>query len=223
MQTNRGDTSPYDRAKTIAERAAWAWLASGRRGPRTRHHQPRLGPRPRVAEPTIPLRLNLRQETLGRFDPLPCRAFRLQRGRCARRRAPACPGDARDDARSCGAAFLLAPAISIGCPTWPRCSSMDSATRRRRFHFIPVPDFVARMAALFSIHDCSGPALRTGKRGRLRLVGEGQASVGLDTASDHRGRPRHCTKPSGKRPGPERATDPMTAEHPKVGMRTPAL
>jgi dihydroflavonol-4-reductase len=26
-ETNRGDTSPYDRAKTIAERAAWAWLA----------------------------------------------------------------------------------------------------------------------------------------------------------------------------------------------------
>src|SRR5208283_3004144 len=24
-ETNRGDTSPYDRAKTIAERAAWAW------------------------------------------------------------------------------------------------------------------------------------------------------------------------------------------------------
>ena len=27
-ETNRGDTSPYDRAKTIAERAAWAWLAA---------------------------------------------------------------------------------------------------------------------------------------------------------------------------------------------------
>jgi dihydroflavonol-4-reductase len=27
-KANRGDTSPYDRAKTIAERAAWAWLAS---------------------------------------------------------------------------------------------------------------------------------------------------------------------------------------------------
>ena len=26
-ETNRRDTSPYDRAKTIAERAAWAWLA----------------------------------------------------------------------------------------------------------------------------------------------------------------------------------------------------
>jgi dihydroflavonol-4-reductase len=27
-ETNRRDTSPYDRAKTIAERAAWAWLAT---------------------------------------------------------------------------------------------------------------------------------------------------------------------------------------------------
>ena len=27
-ETNRGDTSPYDRAKTMAERAAWAWLAA---------------------------------------------------------------------------------------------------------------------------------------------------------------------------------------------------
>ena len=27
-ETNRSDTSPYDRAKTIAERAAWAWLAA---------------------------------------------------------------------------------------------------------------------------------------------------------------------------------------------------
>ena len=27
-ETNRRDTSPYDRAKTIAERAAWAWLAA---------------------------------------------------------------------------------------------------------------------------------------------------------------------------------------------------
>ena len=27
-ETNRDDTSPYDRAKTIAERAAWAWLAA---------------------------------------------------------------------------------------------------------------------------------------------------------------------------------------------------
>jgi dihydroflavonol-4-reductase len=29
-ETNRRDTSPYDRAKTIAERAAWAWLAARR-------------------------------------------------------------------------------------------------------------------------------------------------------------------------------------------------
>jgi dihydroflavonol-4-reductase len=27
-ETNRRDTSPYDRAKTLAERAAWAWLAA---------------------------------------------------------------------------------------------------------------------------------------------------------------------------------------------------
>ncbi len=27
-ETNRNDTSPYDRSKTIAERAAWAWLAA---------------------------------------------------------------------------------------------------------------------------------------------------------------------------------------------------
>ena len=31
-ETNRRDTSPYDRAKTIAERAAWAWLAEEGRG-----------------------------------------------------------------------------------------------------------------------------------------------------------------------------------------------
>jgi dihydroflavonol-4-reductase len=31
-ETNRDDSSPYDRSKTIAERAAWAWLAAAAAG-----------------------------------------------------------------------------------------------------------------------------------------------------------------------------------------------
>jgi len=75
-ETNRGDTfpyddtSPYDRAKTIAERTAWAWFGCRRRQPRTRHRQPRPDPRPR--EQTFRFRLSSSRSCWTARSP-PCR------------------------------------------------------------------------------------------------------------------------------------------------------
>ncbi len=46
-ETNRDDTSPYDRAKTIAERAAWAWHKAEGGGLELVTVNPSLGSRPR--------------------------------------------------------------------------------------------------------------------------------------------------------------------------------
>jgi len=59
---------------------------------------------------------------------------------------------------------------------------------------IPVPDSVARVAALFDLI-VRGRLYDLGKK-TTRLVGEGQASIGLDLAPDHRNRPRYRPEPS---------------------------
>ena len=43
-ETNRNDTSAYERSKTIAERAAWAWHKAEGGAARTRHRQSGVGP-----------------------------------------------------------------------------------------------------------------------------------------------------------------------------------
>ena len=208
-ETNRGDTSPYDRAKTIAERAAWAWLASEGGGLELVAVNPGL-----VLGPVLGADYSASIEFVKKLLDGSIPALPVQRGRCARRRAPTSAGD--DNARSCGAAFC-----------WLRRFLLD--VRRRQ----DTQAGTWRSGEEGSIHscarfcradggavrsDCPGPALRTGEKA-TRFVGEGQASVGLDTAPDHRDRPRHCTKPSGKRPGlSDRPNDGRT---PQVRHQTP--
>jgi dihydroflavonol-4-reductase len=79
-EANRGDTSPYDRAKTIAERAAWAWLAAEGGNLELVTINPSL-----ILGPVLGADFSasiVRQEAVGRLDPR-LAALRLQRGRCA--------------------------------------------------------------------------------------------------------------------------------------------
>jgi dihydroflavonol-4-reductase len=93
-ETNRRDTSPYDRAKTLAERAAWGWLAAEGGGVELVTINPGL-----VLGPVLGSDYSASIEAIKKLldGSIPA-AFRLQRGRCAGQRAPACAGD--DDARS---------------------------------------------------------------------------------------------------------------------------
>ncbi len=127
-ETNRRDTSPYDRAKTIAERAAWAWLAEEGRGLELVTINPSL-----VLGPVLGSDFSASIETIkklldGSIPALPRFGFNVV--------------DVRDIARLHVLAMTApeaagngssARAISIGCPTSPRCSSRDLATGRRRF------------------------------------------------------------------------------------------
>jgi dihydroflavonol-4-reductase len=72
-ETNRGDTSPYDRAKTIAERAAWAWLVAERGSLELVTVNPGLILGPLLAQ-TFRLRLSSSRSSWTAPSP-PCRAL----------------------------------------------------------------------------------------------------------------------------------------------------
>ena len=80
-ETNRRDTSPYDRAKTIAERAAWAWLAAEGGGLELVAVDPSLvlGP---VLERIFPLRLRSSRSFSTARSPR-CRASASTWSTCA--------------------------------------------------------------------------------------------------------------------------------------------
>ena len=143
-ETNRGDTSPYDRAKTIAERAAWAWLAAEGGGLELVTVNPGLvlGP---VLGADYSASIEFVKKLLdGSIPALPRFGFNVV--------------DVRDVARLHVLAMTTPEAagqrfIGSGDFYWmsdvAKMLKQGLGDQAKKVPFIPVPDFVARMAALF--------------------------------------------------------------------------
>ena len=143
-ETNRRDTSPYDRAKTIAERAAWAWLAAEGGGLELVAVNPSL-----VLGPVLGADFSASIEVVkklldGSIPALPRFGFNVV--------------DVRDIARLHVLAMTTPQAagdrfIGSGDFYWmsdvARILREGLGDKAKKVPSIPVPDFVARMAALF--------------------------------------------------------------------------
>jgi dihydroflavonol-4-reductase len=143
-ETNRGDTSPYDRAKTIAERAAWAWLAAEGGGLELVTVNPGL-----VLGPVLGSDYSASIEVIkklldGSIPVIPRFGFNVV--------------DVRDIARLHVLAMTTPEAagqrfIGSGDFYWmsdvAQILKQGLGDKAKKVPFIPVPDFVARMAALF--------------------------------------------------------------------------
>src|SRR5271166_5096931 len=143
-ETNRGDTSPYDRAKTIAERAAWAWLAAEGGGLELAAVNPGL-----VLGPVLGSDFSASIEAVkklldGSILVLPRFGFNVV--------------DVRDIARLHVLAMTTPEAagqrfIGSGDFYWmsdvAQILKQGLGDKAKKVPSIPVPDFVARMAALF--------------------------------------------------------------------------
>ncbi len=143
-ETNRRDTSPYDRAKTIAERAAWAWLAAegGRLELVTVNPGLVLGP---VLGSDFSASIEAVRKLLdGSIPALPRFGFNVV--------------DVRDIARLHVLAMTTPEAAGerfIGSGDFYWMSDVAKILKQglddkaKKVPSIPVPDFVARMVALF--------------------------------------------------------------------------
>jgi dihydroflavonol-4-reductase len=143
-ESNRRDTSPYDRAKTIAERAAWAWLASEGGGLELVAVNPGL-----VLGPVLGADFSASIEVVkklldGSIPALPRFGFNVV--------------DVRDIARLHVLAMTTPQAagqrfIGSGDFYWmsdvARILREGLGDKAKKAPSIPIPDFVARMAALF--------------------------------------------------------------------------
>jgi dihydroflavonol-4-reductase len=160
-ETNRRDTSPYDRAKTLAERAAWAWLAAEGGGLELVTVNPSL-----VLGPVLGSDYSASIEAIkklldGSIPVLPRFGFNVV--------------DVRDIARLHVLAMTTAEAagqrfIGSGDFYWmseiAKMLKQGLGDKAKKVPSIPVPDFVARMAALFD------PVVR----GRLYELGKSDQS-----------------------------------------------
>ena len=143
-ETNRRDTSPYDRAKTIAERAAWAWLAAEGGGLELVTVNPGL-----VLGPVLGSDYSASIEAIkklldGSIPALPRFGFNVV--------------DVRDIARLHVLAMTTPEAagerfIGSGDFYWmsdvAKMLKQGLGDQAKKVPSIPVPDFVARMVALF--------------------------------------------------------------------------
>ncbi len=143
-ETNRRDTSPYDRAKTIAERAAWAWLAAEGGGLELVTVNPGL-----VLGPVLGSDYSASIEAIkklldGSIPALPRFGFNVV--------------DVRDIARLHLLAMTTPEAagerfIGSGDFYWmsdvAKMLKQGLGDQAKKVPSIPVPDLVARMAALF--------------------------------------------------------------------------
>jgi dihydroflavonol-4-reductase len=143
-ETNRRDTSPYDRAKTLAERAAWAWWAAEGGGLELVTVNPGL-----VLGPVLGSDYSASIEAIkklldGSIPVLPRFGFNVV--------------DVRDIAHLHVLAMTTPEAagqrfIGSGDFYWmsdvAKMLKQGLGDRAKKVPFIPVPDFVARMAALF--------------------------------------------------------------------------
>jgi dihydroflavonol-4-reductase len=143
-ETNRGDTSPYDRAKTMAERAAWAWLAAEGGGLELVTVNPSL-----VLGPVLGSDFSASIEAIkklldGSIPVLPRFGFNVV--------------DVRDIARLHFLAMTTPAAagqrfIGSGDFYWmsdvAKMIKQGLGEKAKKVPSIPVPDFVARIAALF--------------------------------------------------------------------------
>ena len=143
-ETNRRDTSPYDRAKTIAERAAWAWLAAEGGGLELVTINPSL-----VLGPVLGSDFSASIEAIkklldGSIPALPRFGFNVV--------------DVRDIARLHVLAMTAPEAAGeqfIGSGDFYWMSDVAKMLKRglgddaKKVPSIPVPDFVARVVALF--------------------------------------------------------------------------
>jgi dihydroflavonol-4-reductase len=143
-ETNRSDTSPYDRAKTIAERAAWAWLAAEGGGLELVTVNPGL-----VLGPVLGSDFSASIEAIkklmdGSIPALPRFGFNVV--------------DVRDIARLHVLAMTTPEAagqrfIGSGDFYWmsdvAKMLKQGLGDKAKKVPSIPVPDFVARIVALF--------------------------------------------------------------------------
>jgi dihydroflavonol-4-reductase len=143
-ETNRRDTSPYDRAKTLAERAAWAWLAAEGGGLELVTVNPGL-----VLGPVLGSDYSASIEAIkklldGSIPVLPRFGFNVV--------------DVRDIARLHVLAMTTPEAVGqrfIGSGGFYWISDVAKMLKQglgdksKKVPSIRVPDFVARMAALF--------------------------------------------------------------------------
>jgi dihydroflavonol-4-reductase len=143
-ETNRGDTSPYDRAKTIAERAAWAWLAAEGGGLELVTVNPGL-----VLGPVLGSDFSASIEAIkklmdGSIPALPRFGFNVV--------------DMRDIARLHVLAMTTPEAagqrfIGSGDFYWmsdvAKMLKQGLGDKAKKVPSIPVPDFVARIVAMF--------------------------------------------------------------------------
>jgi dihydroflavonol-4-reductase len=143
-ETNHRDTSPYDRAKTLAERAAWAWLTAEGKGLELVTVNPGL-----VLGPVLGSDYSASIEAIkklldGSIPVLPRFGFNVV--------------DVRDIARLHVLAMTTPQAagqrfIGSGDFYWmsdvAKMLKQGLGDRAKKVPSIPVPDFVTRMAALF--------------------------------------------------------------------------
>ena len=143
-ETNRHDTSPYDRAKTIAERAAWAWLAAEGGGLELVTVNPSLVLGPVLGSDFSASIEAIRKLLDGSIPALPRFGFNVV--------------DVRDIARLHVLAMTAPEAAGerfIGSGDFYWMSDVAKMLKRglgddaKKVPSIRVPDFVARVVALF--------------------------------------------------------------------------
>jgi dihydroflavonol-4-reductase len=143
-ETNRRDTSPYDRAKTIAERAAWAWLAAEGGGLELVTINPGLVLGPVLGSDYSASIEAIRKLLDGSIPVLPRFGFNVV--------------DVRDIAHLHVLAMTTPEAagqrfIGSGNFYWmsdvAKMLKQGLGDKAKKVPSMPVPDFVARMAALF--------------------------------------------------------------------------
>ncbi len=143
-ETNRRDTSPYDRAKTIAERAAWAWLAAEGGGLELVAVNPGLvlGP---VLGADFSASIEFVKKLLdGSIPALPRFGFNVVDVRDIARLhmlATTTPGAAGQRFIGSGDFYWMSDVAQI--------LKQGLGDKAKKVPSIPVPDFVARIVALF--------------------------------------------------------------------------
>jgi dihydroflavonol-4-reductase len=190
-ETNRADTSPYDRAKTIAERAAWAWHKAEGGGLELVTVNPALVLGPVLGSDFSASIEAVRKLLDGSISALPHFGFNVV------------------DVRDIAALQLLAMTTPLAAGqrftgscdfNWmadiAKILKQGLGDKARKVPSISVPNFLVRVIAIFD-PVARGRLYELGKRRQVSSEKARAPNPGLDDTARLGDRSRNCQKPSG--------------------------
>jgi dihydroflavonol-4-reductase len=190
-ETNRADTSPYDRAKTIAERAAWTWHKAEGGGLELVTVNPALVLGPVLGSDFSASIEAVRKLLDGSISALPHFGFNVV------------------DVRDIAALQLLAMTTPLAAGqrftgscdfNWmadiAKILKQGLGDKARKVPSISVPNFLVRVIAIFD-PVARGRLYELGKRRQVSSEKARAPNPGLDDTARLGDRSRNCQKPSG--------------------------